>query len=54
MRNDVMREHFLRLDLDAARIDRDGDLGQAYAQFLHRLDPLDHVGRRADPDDVIS
>jgi hypothetical protein len=57
MRHHVVREHFLRLDrlpvLDAARIDGNGNLGQPFAELLHRFDTLDDVLRRADPDDVV-
>ena len=56
MRHHRRGEQLLGLDrlpvLGAAGVDRDRDLGQPRAELLHRLDPLDHVRRRPDPDDV--
>src|SRR3954470_23782892 len=55
-RDHVLGEQLLRLDrlpvLDAAGIRRDRDLGQPLADLDRLPDPLDHVVRRADPDDV--
>src|SRR3954468_13347601 len=57
VRDHVRSEQLLRLDrlpvLDAARVDGDRDLGQTVAHLADGLDPLDHVLRRPDPDDVL-
>src|SRR5438874_2000361 len=57
VRDDLGGEQLLRLDrlpvLDAARVDGDGNLGQPVADLAYRLDALDHVLRRPDPDDIL-
>ena len=57
VRHDPRGEELLRLDRlpvgEPARVHRDRHLRQALADVAHRLDPLDHVVRRADPDDVV-
>ena len=56
MRHDEVGEQLLRLDRlpvrEPAGVDRDRHLGQPLADVADRLDPLDHVVRGADPDDV--
>src|SRR3989442_1370034 len=50
------REQLLVLDrlpvVGAAGVDRDRDLRKPLADVANRLDPLDHILRRPDPDDV--
>src|SRR5205823_8164665 len=56
VRDDAVREQLLVLDrlpvLEVARVDGDRNLRQTLADLAHGLDPLDHVLRRADPDQV--